>query len=76
MNKFELIVSESGLPEKKAQTLLDNFSGYFKIASEWEDKAMDIVVTDESQTAEMQMARAGRLFLKEKRIAIEKTESR
>lgn len=72
-DKLAIIVKESGLETTKAQVLLDNFSDYFQIASEWEKKAKVIVVTDVSQTAEMQMARAGRLFLREKRIHIERT---
>jgi uncharacterized membrane protein YqiK len=67
------IVSESGLDESKAEVLLANFSDYFKIAAEWERKAKALQVTDESQVAEMKMAREGRLFLKEKRVAVEKT---
>ena len=52
--------------------MLDNFSDYFKIAAEWEQKAKTIKVVDETQKADMEMARVGRLFLREKRIAIEK----
>jgi len=73
-NQLELIVRQSGLEitSPKAKQLLDQFSGYFDIAADWEKKASAIVVTDASQTAEMKMAREGRLFLREKRIAIEK----
>lgn len=69
---LSIIVKESGLEQTKADFLLQNFQDYFKIASEWEIKAKTIIVTDESQKAEMAMARSGRLFLREKRIAIEK----
>ncbi len=72
-NELEVIVKESGLDKTKAQVLLDNFTGYFEIASEWEKKAKVIVVTNASQKADMDMARVGRLFLREKRIKIEKT---
>lgn len=67
------IVKDSGLVEAKAKILLDNFSNYFEIAADWEHKARAIVVTDSSQIAEMDMARTGRLFLREKRISIERT---
>ncbi len=70
-NNLEIIVKESGLEKTKAQFLLDNFTDYFKIASDWETKARAIKVEDESQTAEMKMAREGRLFLRQKRIDIE-----
>lgn len=72
-NKLAIIVKESGLVAEKAKVLLSNFSNYFDIAAEWEKKARMIVVTDASQLADMKMARTGRLFLREKRIAIEHT---
>lgn len=71
-NQLAVIVQESGLEQTKAKYLLDNFSEYFRIADEWAQKAKMIVVTSENQVAEMQMARIGRLLLREKRIAIEK----
>jgi hypothetical protein len=71
-SQLQVIVSESGLEKTKAQHILENFQDYFKIASEWEKKARMIKVTDESQEAEMKMARTGRLYLREKRIAVEK----
>lgn len=70
-NQLSVIVKESGLEKTKAQVLLDNFSNYFQIAADWEKKSKAIIVTDASQTAEMAMARTGRLFLKQKRISIE-----
>uniref|UniRef100_A0A6H1ZEP0 Uncharacterized protein n=1 Tax=viral metagenome TaxID=1070528 RepID=A0A6H1ZEP0_9ZZZZ len=71
-NNLALIVKESGLESTKAKYILENFQNYFEIAAEWEAKAKTIRVTDASQTADMEMARVGRLFLREKRIAIEK----
>jgi len=71
-NELEVMIQESGLEKTKAGILLDNFQEYFKVAAEWEQKAKTIIVTDEKQTADMQMARAGRLFLRDKRIAIER----
>ena len=72
-DQLALIVKESGLEKTKSQVLLDQFSNYFQIASEWEKKASLIVVTGADQVSDMKMARVGRLFLREKRIAIEKT---
>lgn len=72
-DKLSVLVKDSGLEKTKAQVLLDNFSDYFQIASDWEKKAKAIVVSNADQKAEMQMARTGRLFLRDKRIAIEKT---
>lgn len=70
-NQLQVIVKESGLDSTKAKVMLENFQDYFEIAADWEKKAKVIVVTDESQTGDMAMARTGRLFLREKRIAIE-----
>lgn len=72
-NQLIKVIDESGLDKTKAQVLLANFSNYFEIAADWEAKTKALIVTDISQKAEMQMARTGRLFLKEKRIAVEKT---
>lgn len=70
-NKLEVIVQQSGLEQSKAQYILDNFQSYFSIASEWEQKAKSIVVTNAEQKTEMKMAREARLFLRQKRIDIE-----
>ncbi len=70
-NQLQIIVKESGLEPTKAKFILEKFQDYFEVASEWEKKAKALVVTNESQVAEMEMARTGRLFLREKRIAVE-----
>jgi myosin heavy subunit len=70
-NKLEIIVKESGLDTTKAQFILKKFQDYFDIAADWEAKAKVLIVADVSQVAEMKLARTGRLFLREKRIAIE-----
>ena len=67
------IVETSGLEKTKADYILQKFQDYFRLAAEWEAKAKMLVVTSETQIVEMKMARTGRLFLKEKRVAIEKT---
>jgi hypothetical protein len=71
-NELEILVKESNLEPTKAKFLLDKFQDYFEIAGEWERKAKNIVVTRADQHVDMQMARTGRLFLREKRISIEK----
>lgn len=70
-NKLEVIVTESGLEPTKAGVILSKFKDYFDLAAEWERKSKTIVVTNENQLTDMQMARTARLFLREKRIAIE-----
>lgn len=71
-NALVKIVETSGLEKTKADFILEKFQDYFKIASEWETKAKMLIVTSETQVTEMKMAREGRLFLKQKRVDIEK----
>lgn len=72
-NELVKVIETSGLDKTKAQVLLDKFTGYFEIASEWERKTKELIVNDISQTTEMKMAREARLFLSKKRIDVEKT---
>ena len=72
-NQLVTIVEQSGLETTKAQIILAQFQGYFNMASEWEAKAKRIVVTTADQVADMAEARAGRLYLREKRLAVERT---
>lgn len=71
-NQLQIVVQESGLSPAKAQVILEQFQDYFALAAEWEKKAKEIIVTNASQTADMKIARVGRLLLKDKRVAIEK----
>jgi len=72
-NQLVKVINESGLDKTKAQVLLDNFSNYFEIAADWENKTKSLVITNINQVAEMKMAREGRLFLSRKRIDVEHT---
>lgn len=72
MNELQKLISEHGLVETKAQVILTNFQNFFELAADWQKKASTITITDISQAAEMKMAREGRLFLKQKRIEVEK----
>lgn len=71
-NTLVQIVQSSGLEQTKADFILEKFTDFFKIAAEWEQKAKALKVTDVAQVAEMKMAREGRLFLKNKRVEVEK----
>lgn len=70
--QLQEILSTSELEKSKCQILLDNFSNFFSQAAQWEAKAKTIKVTDESQTADMKLARVGRLELRQMRISVEK----
>lgn len=70
------IIQKSELKPDMAKFLQDNFNDYFTMATEWKKKAGNIKVTNESQTADMEMARVGRLFLRDKRIDVEKARKK
>lgn len=70
-NELTVMVNNSGLEKNKANFMLEQFTEHYKMAAEWAKKAKSIVVTNENQTVNMQMARTGRLFLRAKRIEIE-----
>jgi len=61
-----------GLSESKAAELLDDFGGFFELAEEWKSKAKTIVVTSAIQLSDMKRAREGRLFLRDRRVDVER----
>jgi hypothetical protein len=71
-NELEIIIEQNALEPSKAKYILEQFQRFFGVADEWTAKAKTLVVTNASQTAEMELAREGRLFLREQRISIEK----
>ena len=75
-NQLAVIVKDAGLEPSKAKYILENFQAYFALAEEWENKARSIVVTSPDQIDKMTIARDGRLFLRDKRIDIEKARKK
>jgi|694.fasta_scaffold04820_15 hypothetical protein len=74
MNKEITKLAENSLIEKsKSDYIIEKFSEFTLIATEWNEKANAILVTDESQIDLIKQAKEGRLILKAKRIEIEKT---
>jgi len=71
-NQLVTIVEESKLPQSKAKYILERFQDYFTFADELTKTTQQIKVTDASQTHLMDMARAARLTIRERRIAVEK----
>ena len=71
-NQLAVIVQESNLPQTKAKYILERFQDYFTFADELTKTTLQIKVTDASQTHLMDMARAARLTIRERRIAVEK----
>jgi hypothetical protein len=76
MKTQEQELMENGLPIGVVLSINSKFKEYENIANEWNKKAYEIVVTEDSQVDLMQQAREGRLLLKAKRVEIEKTRKR
>jgi len=76
MKTQEQEIMKNGLPREVQLSIDAKFKEYEDIANEWNKKAYEIKVTDESQVGLMQKARDGRLLLKAKRVEIEKTRKR
>lgn len=72
-NALALLVADTGLDATKAAVITERFADYETKAAEWATKAAALTVTDESQKAEMKMAREGRLFMRQLRLTVEST---
>ena len=70
--ELSTVIKEVGLDQQLADEFRINFEQHFKMASTWAKKAKTIIVTDASQKVLMEEARTARLFLKSKRLEIEK----
>src|ERR1039457_5062030 len=71
-NEIEKVIEGSRLEKTKSQYIFEQFAGFFHAAKEWEIKAREIVITDESETSKMKQAREARLALKDIRVNAEK----
>lgn len=65
-------IDQSGLNAGKAAILKDEFLPIINSINEWEDKAMAIIVDNENQKQEMNLARTMRLELKDVRVRADK----
>lgn len=68
-----IIALVKNLDMDQAQKIVSRFGDAYKLAEEWKARAASIKVRSEFETDAMKMARAGRLEIKEKRVAIERT---
>lgn len=77
-NKNDLIlrIEQNNVEAGTAKILQDSFIEFFAQAQEWKEKADKLVVTDETQIAEMKDARTARLALKDIRVNANKTRKR
>lgn len=55
-----------------SRSIIDQFAPFLDQINQWKEKAMALVVTDETQTAEIQLAREGRLALRKVRTTADK----
>jgi hypothetical protein len=60
------------LEKSKAQIILEKFEDFFQIAAAMEKEANAIVVIDKDDSDGMALAKSKRIFLKNKRVAMEK----
>jgi len=74
--KFKKYLEDTGLPATKRDLIFTDFQNLLDATDDWKDAAKNIIVTDENQTVLMAKAKEGRLFLREKRIAVERTRKR
>lgn len=71
-NELVRVINNAGVEQSTANMLQTAFIPFFDQANEWKTKAESLVVTDISQTREMQMARQARLALKDIRVQADK----
>lgn len=60
------------LPPSLLQNIEESFTQFFAEAEKWRKQALEIRITDASQTTEMKLARTIRLALRQVRVAAEK----
>lgn len=72
MENIIKLIEDSGLNEERQLLLKNQFNDYIEVATEWNKKAKEIVVTDSTQVELMKLAKQGRLILREKRNDIER----
>lgn len=70
--ELEKILENPLIAKSKIDYIKDEFFEFENVASEWNEKAYSILVTDESQIDLMEQAKEGKKLLKAKRIEIEK----
>ncbi len=63
----------SGLDNQKSEILRSKFEDFSVKIGEWKAKTSELVITNESQTAEIMTAKEGHKFMRGVRIDIEKT---
>lgn len=72
IEKFELVVSEISAPTEMRNNVITFLTDYFKKLTEWDGLINELVIEDENDTRKMEMARIGRLDLRDKRLEKQK----
>lgn len=71
-NDMIAIATNFGIDQSTSESILKSFLPFLEQTKQWAEKAKSLVVTDESQKSEMQMARTARLALKNIRVDADK----
>lgn len=73
MSKIQALIKSSGVPEDQQVRVQDAFESVMAQAKEWAEKAMSIVVTDETDVAGMEAADGAAKALRDLRLSVDKT---
>lgn len=71
-NNLELIVNKYNLGDNKSFEIINSFKEHLEVIEQWRNKCLNIVIKSEEEKELMAEARIARLFLKDKRVLIEK----
>ncbi len=73
MEIIKSAIENSGLSIQKSEILSSKFSSIINVIEDWKIKSSELIINDESQTAEIMTAKEGYKYIKNIRIDIEKT---
>ena len=71
--EFQLILTQNNFELQLAQDLLKTFQPFLVTAQKWQKVVETLVITDASQTKEIELAKRARLEVTKSRIALEKS---
>lgn len=72
-NQLTNVLQDAGLEKSSSALILERFGQFDAQATEWMNKAKELVVEDETQTDKMKLAREARLALRKIRTDADKT---
>lgn len=72
-NQLVAVIKQNNLPTEQMDSLMAKFAGFYSTARQIVEESKDIVVTSETQTDKMALAKTARGKLRDIRIEVEKT---